>query len=374
MNAKKLLPLFLILLSLNAVSGTPQTEITLEKTEPIQPSPGDTVKMFVVVANDGSSDATYSPLEIETTGDIRYTGTTSNFQDSFKLCGGCQTTGTLYFKVSAEAETGTHPIDVKASTGDVGKVGKYELEVKGEPDILLDSSNIQAVPGEESSFNLTVENVGTGKASQLVLKQNTDSFSFEPSKLSLGTLEAGEKLERQLSIRPDRDLEAGIRQLEFDLSYIEGGNKTETAERITAEVVEKAEMAVSDFEVSEKEIGKTTDLTVEIENLGPGEAEKITSELECEGASVESGRDFVGRIGDDESIPVSFRITPGQEEANCEVEVKYSDSSPKSLSEEISFNASKKSSPVIPLVAGLIVLAAVVFLWRKRRKDELEEI
>jgi len=371
---RKILCILAVILLASTAAASVEPDISVSKIDPQPSEPGDTVKVHLTVSNNGNSDGRFDPLEVETTEGISFSGTTSDFQESFDLCGGCQRTGTVYLKIDEDKNSGEYPVDIVLTHEDFGVVEKAELSVDGIPELVVDADTVQNVPGENASFDLRLENTGTEKTSKTIVRSDSEQFNVVPSELSLGTLEPGETVEKSLELSSDPEISSGVQKLRMEILYGDGREQTERQASIPVNIVEKAEMAVSDVRTDEPIIGQSTTITVELENLGPGEAERIRSEASCNGAEVENSRSFVGQLGDDESVPLTFVATPTSNQTECTVDVTYRDSQEGSISENFSFSSGEKQDLILPAVGVLVLVAVLVWYGRKRRRDELEEI
>ncbi len=371
---KKLVMVAILVLLSSFAAASVQPDITLEKIDPQPASPGDTVKMYVVVSNDGSDGATFEPLEVETVENVNFIGTTSDFAKEFSLCSGCQKTGTLTFRVSPDAFSGEYPVDVRVWREDFGIVGKFEINVDGTPNLVVNAEEFRVAPGENTTKKLTVRNIGTDTASQVTVRSGDDSITLGPSETVFDSIPPGEEKKREIRLKADKNTESGTRNLELELSYRDENTEKSSSKTISGEVLEKAEIAISDFSVENKVAGKQTTLTVQLENLGPGEAERIVSEIKCENAEVSSAKSFVGQLGDEESVPVTFSITPRAGDVRCTLTTDYTAGTRMQLQDSFNFSAERKQSFILPVLAAILVAAAGFYYWRKRRDDELEEI
>lgn len=371
---KQLILAAALLIATSSVAAEKDINIGIQDVDPVPAEPGDTVEIYISVSNDGSSDAIVEPVDVETVEGMKFLGTTSSFRESFRLCGGCQKVGRLYLKVEEDTESGTYPVDIEARSDEVGVVEKTSIRVDSTPELVFNARTGDIVPGESFEMNLSIQNAGTDVASRVIVNPSKDGFSFSPSEISVGKIPAGESRHILLQGEVDRNVDAGIQTVPMEVSFRDDAtDKTKTA-KLPVKVLESAELAIADFETGDPVRGQKTTITLEIENLGPGEAEKIVSRIECEGADVDSGKSFVGKLGKDESVPVTFEVNPLEEDVSCSVKTSYTDNTRVDIEESFSFQPASKNSP-LPVVIGVIVVLGIAgFYWRKRRKDELEEI
>ncbi len=370
------LSILLVLMAVLASAGTAETkpDITVRSVEPAVAAPGDTVRVSVIVANDGTTRGEFGPVTLEPVDGIAVTGSTSSLSERFALCGGCQRTGTFYLQVEETAMDGTYPFDVGLPAGDTTLIESAAIEVDGRSSLVLATSNVSIVPGETAPMDLELSNIGTDAANEVVISAETDGFAVSPSSRNVESLGSGADAMMSFTLRADREMDAGVRNLAFTATYTEDNSDRETTFSVPVDVTQRAEMAVDNVAGDSLVFGEPSDVTVDIENLGPGEAERITMELSCDGAAVENGRSFVGQLGDGESVPAVFTIVPDRMDVGCDISVQYSDERQRSIEERIELTAREKTS-VLPY--AFLLLAGVLaggYLWRKRRQDEVAEI
>ncbi len=363
----------LVFLSVSA-SAAVGPDINVNNIEPTNPRPGDTVKVTLTVANNGNQESSFSYVDTQTTEGIEFTGTTSGFEESFNLCGGCQRIGTIYLRVDESAKTGTYPVDFVISAGGRKFKQKAELEVEGNPKLVVKTKETHLVPGVYKDLSITVKNIGTGRASETVLDQDEEMFSLNPQTIEFGDIDPGESVTRSARIIADEDMESGVKNLKSTLEYRHNSNKTSKKVKIPLVIDNLANLVIGTLESGTAVIGEPTTVTMELENLGPGEAEKISSRITCEGAEVLAGKSFVGQLDDDESVPTVFKIRPNTSNVKCSVDTSYEDRTARTFSEEININA-KASSNLLYYITIFVILTGVgIYYWRRKRQDELSEI
>jgi len=364
---KKLFAGISILFFLGIVSAQPVTEIQVQDQSPAIVEPGETVEMSVVVANNGDSEEDYQSLDVETVDGVSYRGTTSNYKDGFSLCGGCQTIGTIYLKVSNDASSGSYPVDLNLESADsTGVVEKTVLEVDGAPELVLKGDG-SVMQGGSSQINLELENTGKDLASQVTASLSHPLISFQPSKVDFGSLETGESIENTVEINTDEDLESGPETVPVTLSYTEGTRITENTS-VPIDVLKDVKLVVSQIE-SDGVIGSESRLMIELENTGESKAEGIKSKIECEDSSVTDSESFVGSLDSDENIPTVYHVMPEKEKVECTLTTTYKGENEKTLEESFEISA-ENENPVLPGLTVLLVLIVSLLYWRRRSKED----
>lgn len=372
MKLLKILLIAAVLLPLG--SAATDLEVNVQSVSPQPATPGENAEVSLVIRNDGEDPVTLGPVDVQTAAGIRYAGTTSSFREEFTLCGGCQQIGTLYLRINEDAGSGLHPLDIQVPSDSLTYSSEVQVEVDGAAVLTGAIEENSVAQGERANLTVEVSNVGTDAASSSVLSFSSQRFAVSPTSVSLGTLEPGDRAERTLSIVPDSSLESGSKRLNMTVAYTEDAERTSTSFGGSIDVVDRAELVLDQFSADDLVIGRESEVSVEVENLGPGTAERISVQLDCQGAEMKSRRAFVGELEDGETIPATFTVTPRESQVSCSLDVDYSDAQSRSVSAQSEFAASSTNNRT-PLYAGaaIVVLLVIYFLYRRRR-DELEQV
>jgi CARDB. len=365
-----------LLLLAPVAAATPEPRVNVESIEPSSVAPGNSFEVDLVVANDGDSAASFGPVSVETVEGVQYRGTTSTLDGSFTLGDSSQQIGTLYMSTSDSLSSGSYPVEIEVPVDGASYFETATINVDGSASLVSSFSSAEIEQGRSGEVSVTVENSGTDAASAPSLSFSSDEVFFSPSSVSLREIPAGESVTRTFNVTPDESLSSGTRQVTGTVEYLED-SEAETAEvQGTVTVLDRAEMALDSLDLENPVVGQESELSVELENLGPGEAESITIEVSCDGADVGSSRTFVGQVDADESVPAVFPVTPTSEDVSCTASVSYVDSEERSLSQSAGFSASTPP-PVPPAAVAVVVVLVLVgagVWYRRRSRDELEEV
>jgi len=283
----------------------------------------------------------------------------------------------FYLKVSEKAVSGSYPVKFSliTSKSGIGIVENSVVEVDGRPNLQVSAGEVEVEQGGTTKFNLTATNTGTDTASDVVLRLSNEGISVQPSTLTLGPIRVGEKITKTVLIRTDDSLAAGVHKLRVDTSYRDENRRGNKTSSLTINVLKKAELALSSLNVEDPVIGQATEAIIEVENQGPGEAEKVVSSLSCQGARLENEKAFIGQLDDGESVPMIFRLTPQSSEVGCSLELSYTDSEARTITDTFTFSASSRQPPILPAAAVLVLVGGLIFYyWRHRGQDETEEV
>lgn len=374
MKTRLLLVGTLVLLLASAGSATVEPRITVESVSPQPAAPGDAVTMDIRLRNAGDEEATFDPLAVETPDGVAVTGMSGGFADGVTLCGGCQVVGTVYLKVAGDVVSGTYPVTLRLKRGNTGVAETAALEVDGTPALQVQAPVTSIVPGESTAVPVTVTNIGTDTATQVEVVFAGEGSAVSPSPLAVGSVPPGGNVTRTVTVQADDDLAAGLRDLALTVNYRDESDALSQDGTVTLQVLDSAELALADVAVDGAALGSRTTVTVKIENLGPGEAERIVADLACEGAAVLNGRAFVGQLDAGESVPMVFTVQPSGSDVSCTISTAFTDRERREISDTFGFHAEQQRSLVLPVVILLGILAAAGWYLRKRRQDELAAI
>lgn len=366
---RKLLLLTILVLMLPATLASSQPEIQIESINPQPSSPGDTVKVHLVAQNQGSTGSTYQSPTVETSENISILGRTS-LKESFYLCGGCQKVATFYLKISEDTTSGSYPIEFHLTSEETGIVENTVIEVDGKPNPIVSAKDIQVNQGGETRFDLTITNRGTDTSSETILTLGNPYMSFNPSKVYLGRLEPGETARKNVKLSAGEELDKGTATINADFEYRDETENIRKNSTISAQILPNAEITVSQIRAEDAYIGSKTRVMIELENTGPGEAEKLSSELSCENAEVQNSKAFAGSLDSEESVPTVYQVKPNSNEVKCTVKTSYVDSKEEHTNQSFEINASRKRTDMLPLLGGLaVLLVAGFYYWRKRDEE-----
>lgn len=366
---RKLQLLTLLVLMFPAAMASSQPEIQIENITPQPGSPGDTVKVHLVAQNQGSTGSTYESVKVETGENISALGRTS-MKESFYLCGGCQKVATFYLKISEDAVSGSYPVEFHLTSDGTGTVENAVIEVDGQPNLVVSAGNVEVEQGGETRFNLTVTNRGTDSSSETILTLDNPHMSFNPSKIYLGSLEPGETVRESVKLSAGEELEKGTSTVNADLEYRDETENVRKKSTLSAQVLQNAEITVSQIKVENAYIGSKTRVLAELENTGPGEAEKLSSKLSCKNAKVQGSKSFAGSLDSEESVPTVYQVIPSSDEVSCTLKTSYTDSKEEQVAQSFKISASRKKTDILPILGGLaFLLAGGLYYWRKRDQE-----
>ena len=164
----------------------------------------------------------------------------------------------------------------------------------------------------------------------------------------------------------EESIESGIYTTMFDISYRDETEQKSSKSKVSVKALEKSNLVVSNAEFGEATIGENMDALMELENQGPGEAENISTQIQCSNATIGKDRSFMGQLEEDESVPAVFEIKPQAEKVECILNVRYTDSQQKKFTETFNITADENPHPVLP-VAAFLGLTAVAGAYLIRR-------
>ncbi|QKQ98237.1 hypothetical protein GKQ38_01740 [Candidatus Nanohaloarchaea archaeon] len=366
MNAKVVLITSLLL----AVSSSAMASTTISDISKAKVKPGNTFTVQATIHNSEYESATYKPL-------------TLNLPEGFKvinqpdeglteLCADCSVERTFKIKVEEGTASGTYKIDLEPdssyNTG-FGQEETFSIVVDGEPNLFISINTTGIVQGKDSEASLKIRNTGTDTASQISVTFSMPSTSFDPSKMYLGSLRPEETAVKNISIRTSDAISSGTHDIQITSEYRDESRKDVEKASSSVYIQENAEITVSQIQTEEAYMGSDTRVMVELENTGPGEAEKLSSKLSCKNAKVQDSKAFAGSLDSGESVPTVYQVIPNSGEVNCTVEISYTDSKEEQATQSFEISASRKRTDKIPILGVLaVLLVGGTYYWRKKQE------
>jgi len=348
---------FLILLAGTVTSATTVSELS---TSSIEPGGEFTVK--ATISNPEIEEATYKPLKLDLPEGLKVVDRPE--QGLKQLCGSC--TDERVFKVKADSDisSGTYKIKIEPDQSyseGYGQEEQFTVTVDGHANLVVKLGRPEIEQGGQAQALLEVENIGTDTASEVVIEPRNSEISFQPGKITVDEIREGKTYTENMSLNLDESLPSGIHETAIDVYYKDETQQKTSNSKASIETLEKSDIVISSTEIEKAVKGEKTDMVIELENQGPGEAENVSTKLQCNNASVKSDKAFMGQLAEDESVPAVYELTPQKQDLECNIQISYQDSQKKQVTETITITAEERPLPVIPVTAviGLTVLVGV---------------
>lgn len=359
-----LLAVVIIFASSSAVASTTISDISDTRVVP-----GSSFTVQATIHNTGYEDATYKPLVLDLPEGFEVIERPD--RELIGLCADCSVERTFNIRVKEGTPSGSYRLklepDPSYDTG-FGQEKTFLIVVDGKANLFASMDVPEVMQGGSTEASVKIRNTGTDTASQVSITLSMPDARLNPSKLYLGSLKPGESVVRTVELRASDSIPSGPSEIQIASRYRDEGKIVEKASS-SVYIQENAEITVSQVKTGEAFIGSETRVLIELQNTGPGEAEKLSSHLTCKNAEVQDSRAFAGSLDSEESVPTVYRVVPRSEEVKCVVEASYVDSGEEQMKKSFEISASRKRVYMTPLLGGFAVLiAAGIYYWR--RKDE----
>lgn len=362
---------FLLTLIVLTVSGSAMASTTVSDISKSKVTPGNTFTVQATIDNTENEPKTYKPLTLDLPNGFEVINQPK--EGLTGLCAFCKVERTFKIKAKNEVASGTYQIDLEPDSSydtGFGQEETFSIVVDGEPDLFISMNTTEVVQGKDSEALLEIRNTGTDTASQTSVMISMPETSFDPSKMYLGSLRPGETVVKNISIRTSDSISSGAHNIQITSEYRDEGRKVEKKASSSVYIQEDAEITVSQIQTEDAYIGSETRVMVELENTGPGEAEKISSNLSCENSEVQDSKAFAGSLDSEESVPTVYQVIPNSDEAICTAKINYTDSTEEKVTKSFEISASQKRTDMIPILGGVaILLIGGTYYWRRRDQE-----
>jgi len=356
--------LLLIFLFASSVAG--ETRVT--DVNPSVVAPGESFTAEVTLDNTGDDSSYFKELVLETPEE--FTVIEGLNLGGNELCDYCKDEDTVRVKAEETINSGSYSFEVRpdpSSDTGYGSSDSFQIVVDGRPDLLLKIRNSTVSQEGEDSVDLAVENLGSETAYQISGSLDIPGIERDPNNFALGSLEPGEKVVREIGVRSSDDVRPGVKSAALSFSYRHGSEILSVSDEASIKVLKDPELAVSNLQPEDPVIGESNRLLVEMENVGNGEAKSITSNLNCDNASLDRNKAFVGSLENSESVPAVYQVNPDTSVVDCELAVNYVGANQSSVEESFSFVASERDRGDVFVLGGSLFLAVLVALvWKKK--------
>lgn len=372
-----------VFVSEGGAADLPRLELSVESVEPEPVEPGEDVTIKVRIHNTGGANAHH----VTVYPDIKYPFKFKNEVDDFEditLCAGCSMDNTYYLQVDSDAVTGVYSIDFTAMFGERAgqRFGKtVEVDVRGIPDLLFTTHTVDAVvPNSNFRSMLTIQNIGTGLAKQIKIRPVSEKIIVLGSTVkTVDVLQPGETVAVPLEFTCSENIDPDVYHIPVEITGMdERGNEYETTEHIGARVVHSGDINIESIKINSLTgatvIRQDEPFTIisRVENVGYGEAEFISAELDCPFDG--NKRAYVGKLEEDEDAPAVFRLkskNPGY--FNCMLATSFRDDLGTHTNVH-AFDVFIESNHLFRNILlgslGLGILVAGLFFYKRSKREE----
>jgi len=326
---KKILATALLVLMLSGLAFAGDLKATNASYDPAPAAPGSIITVWVQVQNDSFYDAENAIVKL----DVGFPFTLQPGQKAERNLGSIRAykTITVEYKllVDDKATDGDHSITVAVGEEITIRESDFVITVLSRTPKLeiVESSTDFLSPGSVEPVIITVKNIGGSIAKDIVMKVNPDrtvtstGVVVEREIVSLGavsnyvgSLDMGQSANVELTLAVNQDTALKNYSIPVTIEYFDqnGTEKSETA-YLGIKVSAKAEVdTVVDSVTPKAYPGGTSEITVDLFNVGLADASYVVVELSGEGVSIAEPRQFVGTLEADDfdSFKTELTIDP----------------------------------------------------------------
>lgn len=330
---------------------------------------------------------------------------------------------TAYFTVNIDggAKYGTYKVPVRIVTNLGTYMDEVEIKVVGQTILKVDSVTVDGVsnatvnPGNIFDLTVTLKNSGGNDIKNAKVTLNTNNDNIIPVSSSLSesftNIRAGSYVRSIFNIAIDKNLAPRNQKMSLTLEFEDAlGNKYTQNEEIGLRIVGQSKLEIGRITSNPSTLQPGADfvLTLKIENIGTADADNVRLQLDSKFTG--NPQAFLGRIEKNDYANGVFYLNTSQTMGNvpCTLIITYIDSQGEFKTEKeftLSIGASGSTSPrgatstqtstgtrpqqsgtpfsrtqgsssipIVPIVAGLVIILAVVgtFIYRKKKKSKKE--
>lgn len=354
-------------------------DITQINYNPSPAIPGTTTTLLIQIENNENIIQREVTLEIKN----EYPFTIK--EENVKTIGDIQKYGKalaqyiVYVDPSAENITYNIPVTISTKDQPNGKTSYYPIIISGkEPTLkIIDISTEKLIPGEEKEITLTIQNVGTSTAYDVITELQEDRtitasgavVEREITPLGAATtytekIMPGERKTTTLKISVNRNATLKNYTLPVKISYrnASGTRTTDTSYigfKIAGEV--KLDAAIKETTTT----GNVTEATIELFNSGEGKAEYTTIEISGNGI-IDKPKQFIGSIEPNDVDSIKTKLTTTEEEKTITLTITYQDSDAKTKTKiiELDLPSQQKTAEEPNLIINLVILLIIIgIIW-----------
>jgi len=406
---RKILAVLMLSLFIMGSAWAGDLQATSVSYDPAPVSPGSLVTVWAYVKNDSVYTAENAIVRL----DVEFPFTIQPGQKVERSLGTMQAfqTTTLEYKilVDSKAVDGKHSIKILTGEEFLTREDPFTINVQSRTPKLeiVESSTTAISPGEVESVLLTIKNVGGSIAKDIVVKVNPErtvtasGVVVEREIVSLGaastyidSLEQGDQANVQLLLAVNQDAMLKNYSIPITMEYydLNGSEKTGTG-YLGVKVAANAEVDAVLGSVEPKAFpGGTSDVTIDMFNIGLADARYVVVELTGPGITIAEPRQFIGTLEADDfdSFKTEVKFDPTVPVGSLPLQMKiiYKDEALQetTITKEFNINVVNPGEAVggadplagiVGLIQGLLTLVGlyVVAKWawakvKSRRKKK----
>ncbi|MGV8150106.1 MAG: COG1361 S-layer family protein [Candidatus Woesearchaeota archaeon] len=397
--------LLIALFALQFATAAPSLQASLSKYEPYPASPGDTVKVWVLVQNDAPNDNTDTArnVVVEIVPEYPFSLYSDSSTKTIPLLGAKKdylVDFTLKVDEKAVQGTNTFKVLVRDSQSSIQVEETLSLFVQSRDTTLsIESVTImpqEISPGSEGTINIEVKNIAPNTFTDLSMKlylqtivgSTVVDLPFAPVDSSaeqrIYRLESGETESFKFKVQAYPDAESKVYKIPFTLEYYDNlGNKKNKSDYIGVVVNSNPEISTILDRTDITNDKRSGTVTLKIINKGLGEIKFLNVVLqESDDYEIlsESAVNYVGNLESDDYQTIDYKIALHKDTADISIPVKleYRDSTnkyyevvqnvPLNLIDSGKLDAANGKSSATLVVVIILVLAIAAWIWYKKTR------
>ena len=280
-----------------------------------------------------------------------------------------KSTGKIVFKgkVTPYSTTGGFPATLTIDYGgdEISYNFMFVVGAGSELDVTPIDNSVEPGKLEKAVFELRNRGSVSYSDVKLTMSQITN-LAFLDNSIYVGDIGPNEVKNVEIPLISSRDLVDGIYSLTLNISSAQSTMTEQT--NLIVEGMPVLELAGVASDIERPTNGQPLSFSVQLENVGTGDARSTKASLSCENI-VGTPESYVGTVEIDDTGTAIFDIAfnnPGKEEM-C-VDLHFTDNSGREYEKKINFNFYVYSAPTDYSFVYVLILAAGVYWFLRRRK------
>ncbi|MEK6983500.1 MAG: COG1361 S-layer family protein [Nanoarchaeota archaeon] len=375
----------LILLSFFHIASTVNAVEVSFAVKPSVAEPGEDVNIDVELVNKANGslgsnigDADNVEINYLDSYPLRLKRKSQSITDPFRLCFSCTKKGTFYFSVDPDANSNVYPIFFEVKEGAFTFNKELSIEVKGFPNLVFDTTIDKETlkPGDIFNMSLKLTNVGSGAAKKIKISQESTNFIMQGDNLIfVDELPIKQSKNVSLTFLVNEDVKPGTYLLPIIISNEDTRrNLFNFTQKIGLSILNKAKINIRNLKVARDD--GLLDIRLRVENVGKGEANDITAELNTKYQGFK--KNYIGKLDTDEDLPIIFTLhMKNSGKQTIPLIVKYNDDFGNyTLVENLEFEAKNKFGVLtfLYILLPVVVFISVLIFFQMRRRHRNSEV
>lgn len=388
--------ILVLLMAVSTFAALP--DVTQVSYSPSPAVPGSTIAVLIQIEN--KDNVVQKNVTLKVDSEYPFTVKTSDSEQNPKDIGSLDAfskataTFTVYVDPTAQNQTYNLPITIVTSNEPNGKKSLFPIVLSGKSPIIkvLSVTDGTLMPGQEKEITLTVQNVGTSPAYDVVLEMQEDRTVTATGTVVerditpvgaatayIASINPGEQKTASLKVNVSNTATIKNYTQPIKVSYRNGaGDRTSDTSYIGLKV-----FGTVDFDATLKDqtgsttTGQKATITIEIFNKGLGKAEFTLVEMSADDATIDSPKQFIGSLGPNDVDTAKTTLTftkEGARKINVKISYTDSDATTKTITVPVQLLASQSTdSGMGNIIIAIIVIVIIVGAWKmlsKKKKNK----